>query len=57
MALLHQFLNVVLKAIHQITVEFVFPIVLANYCAQFAIRDFFNTFTCIINFTSLKLVF
>ena len=28
MVLLHQFLNVVLKAIHQTTVEFVFPVVL-----------------------------
>ena len=31
MASLHQFLNVVLKAIHQTTVEFVFPVVLENY--------------------------
>ena len=40
MVLLHQFLNVVLKAIHQTTVEFVFPVVLENYFVQFSIRDF-----------------
>ena len=37
---IHQFLNVVLKAIHQTTVEFVFPVVLENYFVQFSIRDF-----------------
>ena len=31
---------VVLKAIHQTTVEFVFPVVLENYFVQFSIRDF-----------------
>ena len=40
MVSLHQFLNVVLKAIHQTTVEFVFPVVLENYFVQFSIRDF-----------------
>lgn len=41
------------------SVEFVFPVVLENYVAQFSIRDFLNTLTYIpvIYFTSLKLVF
>ena len=39
MAILHQFLNVVLRAIHQTTVESVFPVVLENYFVQFSITQ------------------
>ena len=55
--ILHQVLNLVLKTIHQTTVEFVFPVVVENYFAQFSIRDFLNTLTSIIYFTSLKFKF
>ena len=55
--ILHQVLNLVLKTTHQTTGEFVFPVVVENYFAQFSIRDFLNTLTSIIYFTSLKFKF
>ena len=52
-----QFLKVVLIAIPQTTVEYVFPVVLENYSVQFSTKDFFITLQSrLIFYINLKVV-